>query len=714
MPDKFRAVLNVLFPAPFSRVDTGVLVGAAAVIVVCGSLLYFDMTAGGTAGGEVIGYIEFKRNVSQRKYRNQVVWESLENRSPVYNNDTIRTGDLSEAVITLNSKATIELDQNSMIVLSFSEEKASINFEYGSINAKKADGKDGGEQDLEIQSEDKTIKIEDDSDLALNQSKEGGLDVVVNKGEAKITTEKGEEQTVGKDERASLKGETIQVQKILLKPAAPGSGERFFVSGGRTTVNFAWAQAEAPVTLQVATDRGMGGIVAAQTSTGTAGAVALGEGVYYWRLTSRNAAGQTASEVRRFSVVQNEGVSQVAPGDGTSVQYATEPPRIAFAWSENSLASSYRLEVARDAGFGSVVAAKNTRSTSMGLVLEEGEYYWRVKSESNMEGGASSSGVRRVVVTREEQIAAPEPLSPSGGQNIPAAYFNTSGVNFSWSTSREIVRSQLQVARDGGFGNIVVDRTVGANFASVKGDFPEGRYFWRVRGTARDGRQTEFSAVASFEAGAAEQVELVVPASGAQVTGEIARSPGIDFRWRKPRTYATFELLVAGNAGFSGATSQRVTGLGSRLQGLGTGDYFWKVRMLDEKGVVLSESETRTFSVTDELSPPIAAYPTAGATVDLRNENRLNFRWNTAGTDVEYEIRLLQNGRVLGQTRTRALAWNFGDTDRMENGAATWMLRSCRGGQCTDFTTANFTLVLDEELDPPQIISPGTQYVQDD
>ncbi len=715
MADLFRSLLRVLFPVGIARLDVGVLLGALAVILVCGTLLYTDMNSAGSSGGEIIGYIEFKRNISQRKYRNQVIWEALENRSPVYNNDTIRTGDLSEAVITLNSKATIELDQNSMIVLSFTEEKASINFEYGSINAKKAEGKEGDDQTLQIQSKDKIISLEDNgSDIALNKSEKGELDVVVNKGEAKISTEKGEEQTIGKDERASLSGETIQVQKISLRPGAPGSGERFFVGGGAATVNFSWAPAEAPVTLQVATDRGFGGIVAGQTTAGTAAAAALGEGVYYWRLLSRNAAGETASEVRRFSVVKNEGISQVAPGDGTTVQYASEAPRIAFAWTENNLASAYRLEVARDGGFGSVVAAKSINSTSFALKLEEGEYYWRVSVESKMEGGSSTSGVRRILITKEEKIAAPEPLSPSGGQEIPSAYFQNAGVNFSWSVSREIASSRLQIARDSGFGSLLVDRTIGAPFTSVTGDFPEGTYYWRVQGTARDGRATEFSRVASFESGEAERVELIAPATGTQVGGEIARQTGVDFLWRKPKTFGAFELLVAPNAGFGGATQVRVTGMSTRLQGLGTGTYYWKVRMLDESGVLMSESETRSFTVTDELAPPVATYPLAGTTVDLRGQNVLNLRWNPAGSDVEYEIRVQQGANLLAAGRTAGTAWNVLDLTRMEKGPAVWMIRACRGATCTEFANHTFDLILDDELDPPQIYSPGTQYVQDE
>ena len=46
---------------------------------------------------EKVGTITFKRQIAQRKYGSQVIWEEIEKNTPVYNNDSIRTAEESMA-----------------------------------------------------------------------------------------------------------------------------------------------------------------------------------------------------------------------------------------------------------------------------------------------------------------------------------------------------------------------------------------------------------------------------------------------------------------------------------------------------------------------------------------------------------------------------------------------------------------------------------------
>ena len=79
------------------------VIGIGSVIIITFSLLFYnDLTKKVDAGeAEEVGTITFKREVAQRKYTSQVVWENIEQNAPVYNYDSIRTANLSEAVIHL-------------------------------------------------------------------------------------------------------------------------------------------------------------------------------------------------------------------------------------------------------------------------------------------------------------------------------------------------------------------------------------------------------------------------------------------------------------------------------------------------------------------------------------------------------------------------------------------------------------------------------------
>ena len=89
-----------------------VAISIGAVIISSFSYLFYaDITKKMTIGdAELVGSITFKKKVAQRKYSSQVVWEDIDQNSPVYNNDSIRTSQLSEAVIILNDGTKINVD----------------------------------------------------------------------------------------------------------------------------------------------------------------------------------------------------------------------------------------------------------------------------------------------------------------------------------------------------------------------------------------------------------------------------------------------------------------------------------------------------------------------------------------------------------------------------------------------------------------------------
>lgn len=117
-----------------------IVVGASALLITSLSIfLYADFNRKIDAGdARQIGTITFKRQVAQRKYLAQVVWEDVEQDVPVYNNDSIRTATNSEAVIHLGDGTDINIDENSMIMLSTLENEININFEHGTISANRS------------------------------------------------------------------------------------------------------------------------------------------------------------------------------------------------------------------------------------------------------------------------------------------------------------------------------------------------------------------------------------------------------------------------------------------------------------------------------------------------------------------------------------------------------------------------------------------------
>lgn len=709
-----------------SRTDYYVTLTCAALLVIFSMLLYLDFNRRVQAGGEQIGTLRQRVNKAQRKYTNQVVWEGLENEVPVYNNDSIRTGDYSSAVIELRDGTQIDLSENSMIVLNISEEAMDIDFAYGSIAAKRGEGAEGAEDsgdapaELNIRSDDKVITIED-SDVSLAQGAEGkALDVTVSRGEANISTESGETQTVGKDERARLTEEKIEVKKISLRPLGPANGGRLYVSGrGTASVNFTWSvssdnAAATAVTFEVSRKRDFSEITNRQVVRGASAAANLREGTYYWRLSATNNAGQVdRSAVRSLTVLRNSPLSLQSPAAGARFEFVTTKPLVNFAWSKNELARGYVLEIAGDRGFRNVIERRRTQVRNTALSLDAGTYFWRVRTQTASGGQATVSPTGTFQVVQNEKTPPPAPLSPVRGQEIPAVFFEKEGVVFSWKRNADIRSTTLQLASDAGFANIIVSRDSNGNFTNLRQALQPGTYYWRLRGTDRDGRATDYSRALRFEVGAVARLNLVGPIDGMQADLEGVRQNGLAFQWNAAGFPGTYQLLISKSPDFSSAIAvdQRVTGLSSLIRLQETGDWYWKVRVLSKNSEVLTESESRKFAIADALNQPTLIYPAANATIDISNLNALTFRWRASG-GVYYNIRVADNrGRTILNSRSNTTSVTMNDLRPLADGRFNWTVTACRDeNRCAPPRSASFAVTAGK-VAPPAITSDDTLYV---
>ncbi len=160
----------------------------------------------------IIGTLTYKKYKAQRKFDSQVVWGEIEASSVITNRDTIRTAELSDAIVTLKDGTKIELAENSMVYLDFSDKDINVNFAYGSISANKAGG---DKNNLNIKSGDLAVQISTEGgDLKLTKTSEENVKLEMSKGEAKLISETGQEKVLKKDE-------TLEVKSVSEKTKEP-------------------------------------------------------------------------------------------------------------------------------------------------------------------------------------------------------------------------------------------------------------------------------------------------------------------------------------------------------------------------------------------------------------------------------------------------------------------------------------------------------------
>ncbi|MBX7057761.1 MAG: FecR family protein [Leptospirales bacterium] len=691
------------------------------VIAICGALslgagigLYLNSRSHGPGSGERVGTLIVRRNIAQRKYGSQAIWEALEDEVPIYNNDSIRTGDYSLAEIVLNDQTRIKVDENTMIVVSVGD-RTNINFAYGSLQADR--GAAGGGE-VTIQSANQTVSVGSSDVQLARRDDQQALDVTVRSGQATVASADGQAQSLGAGQRATVsQGGAIEVRPIPFQLQNPPAGASFFVNEGGASLRFEWQGVSGEATLEVSQRRNfLRPDLRLSSSAGNA-AASLGAGNYYWRIAARNVQnGQLEySEVRRFSVLRNAPVRLQAPAAGRVFQYSAEAPFVNFAWSANDQAQEYVLEIAHDASFTNLVRSKNSPLTGLSLPVSAGDYYWRVRSLGRDEASNTSSAAQSFRVLRSERAPPPQPAQPTEGRNIPQAVASR-GIVFTWRQSAELRETTLQISRSESFADLAASAAVHGSFTRLSQPLPPGAYFWRLRGRDAGGLETEFSSVARFAISAGGALRTQLPAEGAELSLDEIRADGCLFQWQRTEGGGRYVLRLSRSRDMRAPREESVSGASLRLNDLGEGQWYYQVALTDADEEIL-RSEVVAFRITDVPAAPEILAPAPDQNVNLADRDGLHLRWTAVRNATYYDVTLTQLGRrprPALRTRVNGLEFQAPPSPELLSGDYSLSVRACRTAArnaCSAEAVRRFQLSAPEELPPPEFISPPTQYV---
>ncbi|HSA15210.1 MAG TPA: FecR family protein [Spirochaetota bacterium] len=673
-----------------SRSDLLVVGGISSVIITFSLLFYFDVTRKvDLSGSEVVGTLTFKRKIAQRKYSSQVVWEDVQQKTPVYNYDSIRTAELSEAVIKLKDGTEISLDENSMIFISLTDNEVGIDFTQGSIKASREDVSDKSLKTLQIKSQGTTVSI-DKSDVSLTQESGKELSLTVNKGNAVIDAG-GEKQTLKQDQKIIASKDEVKVFELSIKLLKP-EPRAYFTSpsaNSKENIPFGWEKVEGPfdLNLEISSDALFEKGSIKRRVVGESQAIPLSEGNYYWRLTgiNRNTKKMELSEIRRFSIVRDDAIRIISPENKSVVYYRTELPMIQLKWTETDMVSGYRVSIARDRDMKDVLSSTEVSSPSLSVFdLAKGNYFWKVNKVSGISGLElkGSSPVYQLIIDKRNQVEPPRLISPSENKKISQIVAQKRNIVFSWKKSDEIVKSRIDIGSDQDFARTIHTSETDNNFVAPEIDLPVGKYFWRVTGILGDGASTAASEIRGLEIINSEEVVLVKPEENEIMAIEDDSSgQDINFSWKKIDIDGSFMLEIARNASFSDIYRKIETSdFYSAEDEIKPGRYFWRITMKDTDGNELMKSPSRQFTVLKQLDRPIGVAPADGSVIDMIDKNSITFSWKQSAGATSYRMSLYQERAGMAQwitnIDTTENRCEMGDLKKLDVGSFYWTVQA--------------------------------------
>jgi len=671
-------------------------------------ILFFDFRRRLDAGTrEQIGVISFKEKTVQRKYADRVVWEGMETSFPLYNRDSIRTGDLSDAEITLSDGTKLEIDENSLIVLNITKEEKEIDFAYGTLSANSSSNNSGDA--IKIKSGETVVAL-DKSDISLKQNEDKSLILDVKSGVANLF-QNGKENQINNGEKAVLSDQETKITKNPFKVISPSSNLKLASTNLKNDVEFSFEGLDKADKnfLEIYKDRKFTSIFTKRNITGNKLSESLPEGNYYWRTISNGTVGSSG----KISSLQIKSAQLISPNNNRKYFATKDQTMVSFSWvSQNDFNQSI-VEVSSDSDFSKIISERGTLGKSISMELPQGNFYWRVKSIINSNSDPIYSSIQKFEITNEEPSKSPNLLYPKSNDSIPESVVSINGLKFIWTDVKGYKDYNLEIANNANFKDSKIINSIQSTSYQFKDKVTSGNYFWRVTGVTPSGKSGDPSKSNSFSIKALEG-NIFSLQSVSSISKVKMQKEGLQLKWKKLPIQGSYKIAIGKDSEVKNIVKTISSNVNQVVvNDLDLGSYFWKVSLVDDDENSLYVSESKSFSIFDTSGP---IYPTKDQIINMSNKESIVFSWSAQSNIKNYTIQIYQlkgSKKVLIiQKSTSNNSFLMDELSLLDEGRFVWQIiveNPTSGEKNVEFSS-NFSISLDPLPDKLELLSPKVQY----
>lgn len=587
---------------------------------------------------EPVATITFKYRSAQRRIDERVLWDRLRQESPIYNLDTIRTAERSEATLHFPDGNSVALSENTMIQVIVHESGArELSLDGGSVVV----GGGNAEQGMTLRSGNNTISLAPGSVVSA-RAVPGYSGVSVQVIDGVVQTADGRRIEAGMSAMFEASSATQVRSTIVVEPAP----NRRFLNHGTTSfpVQFRFSAAAETLpdngyVLQLSASRSFTNPLDHAVSAGDSRmTVPLDSGHWYWRLMD----GEAAVEEGAFNILSAPHPVAIAPAPGYEYRFRSRMPAVRFIWTENEYSSFWKLTIADNPGMNNPsVVQQCSHPSSIVSTLSEGTWYWQVEPwyPLNDAGYVGSTPVQRFVITRNAALGTPELVSPRVN-DIVNSKPSSGRIMFSWKNNAEADHTLITIADNEAMLNPLVEDSAYSNLYSLDMEqYPlqDGRWYWTVRHADTEGNFSPVSRVGVFYAHSGELIQRALfPPEGYSISLNLA--PDTRFTWKTNVATGT-RFQVSRTSDFSDTVIDTVQNTDS-VSGAGLPEGTWYWRVYAKVGELELTTTPREVSILPALDAPSPVSPRPGSTVVTRAGVSAVFRWQEVEGATGYSLRL--------------------------------------------------------------------------
>lgn len=493
--------------------------------------------------GRVIGQMNRTESNVRRRALSSLVWEESQTHDPLYEFDSVLTLSGSAAQIQFNSKTTLNIDENTLIVLEETPDRENgslrVRFSRGLLRSKNP------RHGIEINNDTWTLTAEEGSVVNLVGLNDGRFDLELSEGQAHLRSQDGV-QDISRGERLLIRDSRIEERKHLTTELKwdESSPSRLYSHEFPVKTELKW-HGEAEFIHLITPERTEKKIPLENLMTGHF--LELNEGTYLVSLTKAD----RVSETRLLQVRKAPLFRYYSPLPRDRIKTGSEP---IFSWEPTEFATQYRLEVSPSKDFSTGVRTWKSETPIFKTQLaEEGAFFWRVIGLDENKTPIPEPRIYPLFMV-PDPLDSPElhtpkirrPASPleSSDESKPrsgaslvrrwwallvpsaSAQNEAHGLEalFTWSSIEGADHYIIEISKSHGFEDpVVIQRTSEPRF--LWRGFEKGMYFWRVA-AGRSGNENR-----------AEQLGLFSPMAVAHLENpEVFAGEGVTVFHHKPVT----------------------------------------------------------------------------------------------------------------------------------------------------------------------------------
>ncbi|MGP1437515.1 MAG: hypothetical protein ACTTKH_00415 [Treponema sp.] len=602
-----------------------------------------------------LGTLVFKKRSATRKHIDDLSWNMLQNNTPVYELDTIRTASQSEASIIFDDGSSLNLLENSLIKLKMKSSNDFGDALHGSfvVSAK------GAKKTLTVAG--KVITMDENTEIVVHKKDDGENEIEVTHGEIEVVQEDGEALKVKEFQSLNISQEEttekVEVKNISCIPLAPQHNAHLFTPEDGHVITFSWSffgenrrATESASKVVIAQDKGFKNILSKVDGKlmSTEGGIHVWQASYsatlgslYWQVEYDG----KYSSVRRLSLEKVKQVEPMRPKNENTFYYYDEMPNIVFSWNADEIVSSSIFEISETMDFTNPKVRMQVVPTSIELSnLAEGSYYWRVYSNINKQilGSLPEPEVRSFKIVQKEVLNEVKLKFPIDGYLCNVNVFPNSGLYFSWEGKNEAEDYEvLLYNKKTDETPIETIRTTNPYIKLTKENttsFQEkGDIYFAVRYKSRRGNFSNISVKRTIKKVNYDiDLKSLYPPNGYQISDSLIMHQR--FSWKHSLPFKTF-FIVARDKDFNDIVFEKETSISSFVGlNLKDDDYYWQVRIYNADKSIFAMSEVKSFSVVSPLDIPALISPINNERVSVLEDEDLRLRWQRVRDADYYEV----------------------------------------------------------------------------